>query len=308
MRCLCCGKELKNNNILWHRSCIKKFFGSDVLPEIDSEVFNESFEKLGENIVSNKKSITGVQKKLSLHLSRGNSPLRLTILGYPQGYILKPNSKEYPFIAEAEHLVMAMANECNIVTAPHALIKIKENVAYITKRIDRINNYKIHMEDFCQLSERITEYKYFGSYERCAKLIDKFSESPILDKSEFFFRLLFCYITGNSDMHLKNFSLIDNGDGFVLSPAYDLLPVKLIINDEDDLALTLNGKTRNITKNDFMKFAETIGLSNAVAVKLIKMLIKYENIFIEMVNNSILPEEIKIKFVNLIIEKIKVFK
>ena len=96
MRCLCCGKELKNNNILWHRSCIKKFFGSDVLPEIDSEVFNESFEKLGENIVSNNKSITGVQKKLSLHLSRGNSPLRLTILGYPQGYILN-QSKLTPY-------------------------------------------------------------------------------------------------------------------------------------------------------------------------------------------------------------------
>ena len=308
MKCLCCGKELINANTSWHKACIKKFFGYNTLPEIDSVLLNETLENLGENIISNNKSITGVQRKLSLHLSRDNTPLRLTLLGYPQGYILKPNSKEYPFIAEAEHLVMMMANACNIITAPHALIKIKDNIAYITRRIDRIGNDKIHMEDFCQLSERLTEYKYSGSYEKCAKIIDKFSNVPVLDKCEFFFRLLFCYVTGNSDMHLKNFSLIYNGEGFVLSPAYDLLPVKMIINDEDDLALTLNGKNRNLTKNDFLKFADTIGISYEVTNKLILKLIKCENKFIELISNSYIPEDIKIKFNNFLIDKINLFK
>ena len=308
MRCLCCGKELINNNCFWHKACINKFFGSNILPTIDSVLLNETLDELGNNIVSNNKSITGVQKKLSLHLSKDDLPLRLTLLGYPQGYILKPNSKEYPFIAEAEHLVMSMANACNIVTAPHALIKLKENTAYITKRIDRVGDNKIHMEDFCQLSERLTEYKYSGSYEKCAKIIDKYSVNPVLDKTEFFFRLIFCYITGNSDMHLKNFSLIDNGRGFVLSPAYDLLPVKIIINDEDDLALTLNGKTRNITKNDFLKFAENIGIPKSAAIKLIKKIVMFESQFIELINDSFLPNDEKVKFIDFLVKKITIFK
>ncbi len=308
MRCFCCGKELTNNNTSWHESCVKKFFGVNTLPTIDSVVLNETLDRLGLDIVSNNKSITGVQRKLSLHLSSENSSLRLTLLGYPQGYILKPNSKEYPFIAEAEHLVMMMANACGIKTAPHALIQMKENLAYITKRIDRTGTHKIHMEDFCQLSERLTEYKYSGSYERCAKIIDKFSKTPELDKSEFYLRILFCYITGNSDMHLKNFSLIKIEGEYVLSNAYDLLPVKIIINDEDDLALTLNGKTRNITKNDFLKFATTIGLSNVVVNKLINKIIKLEKKFTELINDSFLPDDEKIKFSNFLINKIKIFK
>ena len=306
MRCLCCGKELVNTNDFWHKSCINKFFGSNFLPKIDSDLLNKTLDVLGNNIISNNKSITGVQKKLSLHLSKDDLPLRLTLLGYPQGYILKPNSQEYPFIAEAEHLVMTMADACNITTVPHALIKIKDNMSYITKRVDRIGNDKIHMEDFCQLSERLTEYKYSGSYEKCAKIIDKFSISPVLDKSEFFFRLLFCYITGNSDMHLKNFSLIDSGVGFVLSPAYDLLPVKIIINDADDLALTLNGKTRNLTKNDFLKFADNIGILNSAAIKLIKKIVNLESRLIDLINNSYLPSAEKIKFIEFLTNKITV--
>ena len=129
MRCLCCGKELQNEKVNWHKGCINKFFGSNTLPEIGSDQLNETLENLGNNIISNNKSITGVQKKLSLHLSNDNTPLRLTLLGYPQGYILKPNSKEYPFIAEAEHLVMTMADACGIITAPHALITIKDNIS-----------------------------------------------------------------------------------------------------------------------------------------------------------------------------------
>lgn len=308
MRCLCCGKNLKNENDNWHKTCINKFFGTNILPEIDSCLLNETIEKLGDNIVANNKSITGVQKKLSLHLSNNNLSFRLTLLGYPQGYILKPNSKEFPYIAEAEHLVMTMANTCGIVTAPHALIKIKDNMSYITKRVDRKEQNKIHMEDFCQLSGRLTEYKYSASYEKCAKIIDKYSINPMLDKTELFYRLLFCYITGNSDMHLKNFSLIDSERGYVLSPAYDLLPVKIIINDLDDLALTLNGKTRKVTKNDFMKFGSNIGIPSLAVNKLIKKIVGLENKFIILINESFLPEEVKGEYINFIKNKINIFK
>lgn len=308
MRCLCCGKVLKNESDNWHKVCIKKFFGTNILPKIDSCLLNDTIEKLGDSIIENNKSITGVQKKLSLHLSNDQLPLRLTLLGYPQGYILKPNSEEFTYIAEAEHLVMTMADFCGILTAQHALIKIKDNMSYITKRVDRKENNKIHMEDFCQLSGRLTEYKYSGSYEKCVKIIEKYSINPVLDKTEFFYRLLFCYITGNSDMHLKNFSLIDSEGGYVLSPAYDLLPVKIIINDLDDLALTLNGKTRNITKKDFLEFAENIGIPSLAANKLIKKIIKLENEFISLINESFLPEDVKYTFINFVAEKINILK
>lgn len=308
MRCLCCGKVLKNESDNWHKVCIKKFFGTNILPKIDSCLLNDTIEKLGDSIIENNKSITGVQKKLSLHLSNDQLPLRLTLLGYPQGYILKPNSEEFTYIAEAEHLVMTMADFCGILTAQHALIKIKDNMSYITKRVDRKEKNKIHMEDFCQLSGRLTEYKYSGSYEKCAKIIEKYSINPVLDKTEFFYRLLFCYITGNSDMHLKNFSLIDSEGGYVLSPAYDLLPVKIIINDLDDLALTLNGKTRNITKKDFLEFAENIGIPSLAANKLIKKIIKLENEFISLINESFLPEDVKYTFINFVTDKINILK
>jgi serine/threonine-protein kinase HipA len=172
-------------------------------------------------------------------------------------------------------------------------------MSYITKRVDRKEQKKIHMEDFCQLSERLTEYKYSASYEKCAKIIDKYSINPMLDKTELFYRLLFCYITGNSDMHLKNFSLIDSENGYVLSPAYDLLPVKIIINDLDDLALTLNGKTRNITKNDFLKFASNIGIPSPAVNKLIQKMVRLENKFVLIINESFLPDEEKGAFINL---------
>ena len=308
MKCLCCGKEIKNNNSSWHTSCIKKFFHTTKLPILDFKDFEFQINELGESLVSNNKSVTGVQRKLSLHLSKDNNLLRLTLIGYPQGYILKPNSNEFPFIAEAEHLVMSMAKECGINTTLHALIDVCGRYSYITKRVDREENDKIHMEDFCQLSLRPTEYKYNGSYEKCAKIIDKFSSNAMLDKVELFLRIVFCYITGNSDMHLKNFSLIEKNDNVSLSPAYDLLPVKMLINDEEELALTLNGKKKNITKNDLFIFAENIGINYKVANNLISFLVKKEEHLIFMIEESLLPDEIKKSFTEYICAKINILK
>lgn len=296
MICLCCGKEIRNSDQKWHKACIKKFFNTSFVPELDF-VSEYSLNELGEKFISDSKSITGVQKKLSLHFSKEDNPSRLTLIGYPYGYILKPNSSEFPFIAEAEHLVMLMANECKIKTSPHALIKFGDSYAYITKRIDRKDNEKIHMEDFCQLSLRPTEYKYNSSYERCAKIIEKYSNDVLNDKVELFYRVCFCYITGNSDMHLKNFSLIENENKVSLSPAYDLLPVKIIINDDEDFALTLNGKKKNITKNDFIKFARSIEIDEKVAVKLIKFLVGKKDVLQKLIEESFLPNEIKLKFI-----------
>lgn len=310
MKCLYCGKTIRTENESnWHKSCIRKFFGTVELPKID---MNEAtLETLAIESTGKGFTVPGVQKKLSLHLlSQGDKP-RLTLVNYPSGYILKPQVEQFEALPESEHLAMSMADAIGIATVPHALIKIGNNYAYITKRIDRVF-YKDHveklaMEDFCQLDFRLTVDKYHGSYEQCAKIIKRFSERSRLDLSELFIRLIFFYITGNSDMHLKNFSLIETAVKsmhFVFSPAYDLLPVKVNMpEDEEDFALALNGKKTNIRKKDFYVFAENIGISKDAAQKMMAQVVGKKSLLQSMCMESYLPVHLKTSFLDLIEER-----
>ena len=219
MNCLCCGKPIietaseQEKSSQWHNRCVKKFFGTKTLPDI--EVSEEVLEQLAIESTNKGLTVPGVQKKMSLHLDNSGATPRLSLVNYPTGYILKPQTKEYPCLPEAEYLVMQMAEKAKIKTVPHALIRIKaqdNSFAYITKRIDRRDGKMLAMEDFCQLDGRLTEDKYKGSYERCAKIIRKYSSRAGLDITELFIRVVFSYIVGNSDMHLKNFSLIETDE------------------------------------------------------------------------------------------------
>ena len=201
--CLCCGKEIVSEDSSeiqnqWHKKCVKSFFGTSQFPEIS--ISNEQMEQLVSETVSKGFTIAGVQKKLSLHLSKEKEN-RLTIVGYPAGYILKPQTEEFLHLPEMECLVMRLAKVAGIKTVPNALVKLQDEFAYITKRIDRLSSKSgtelFAMEDFCQLSERLTEEKYKSSYERCAKIISQYSSNIGLDIAELFYRLVFCFVTGN---------------------------------------------------------------------------------------------------------------
>ncbi len=313
MNCLYCGKPInKENEIKWHSTCIKNFFGTTKLPTID--LTKEKLENLAIENTNKGYTVPGVQKKLSLHLSKENNP-RLTLVNYPTGYILKPPTEEYSSLPEMEYLIMKMAKVSGIQTVPFALIEIfnSEKFAYITKRIDRTftdNIKKLAMEDFCQLDERLTENKYQSSYERCAKIISKYSVQPGLDMAEFFLRLIFSFVVGNSDMHLKNFSLIETSSGstlYRLSEAYDMLSTNVVIpEDSEQFALTMNGKKKNIKKDDFFTFANTIGLPPKSVQKMINKIVNLENKFIEMCQNSYLPKDKIDALEKLIKERIKV--
>ncbi|MCQ2428123.1 MAG: HipA domain-containing protein [Clostridia bacterium] len=308
MNCLCCGKPLRSNTEQygWHKSCIRNFFGTESIPEIEFD--NRTLELLATETTQKGLTVPGVQKKLSLHLLSGDNNPRLTLVNYPTGYILKPQVSEFSSLPESEQLVMSMADVCGIATVPHALIEQNGTFAYITKRVDRIISEDhiglIAMEDFCQLDERLTQDKYKGSYERCAKIIQRFSSKVGYDLSELFMRIVFCFITGNSDMHLKNFSLIETFEGsaeYVLSPAYDLLPVNIIMpEDKEETALTLNGKKKNIRRKDFLVFAEGCGLTQSAAGKMIDMLVSKKQKLLDMCASSLLPEEMKVQFLDLI--------
>ena len=311
MRCLCCGKETLNNET-WHPSCEKKFFGTSVLPEIS--INNDLLLELAKKSVNKGITVTGVQKKMSLHLDNDGKTPRLTLINYPSGYILKPQTEEYEALPEAEYLVMSMALATGIATVPHALMKIgknNESLAYITKRIDRLSQTDmLAMEDFCQLDERLTEDKYKGSYERCAKIIDQYSYQPGLDKAELYMRLVFCFVTGNSDMHLKNFSLIETSESsgrYKLSAAYDLLPVSVILpEDTEQTALTLNGKKKRIKSEDFLQYADSIGVPEKAAFNMIKKVTSMKDQYIKMCEESYMPEQMKESLKSLIENRVSV--
>ena len=314
MNCLCCGKPLRTKEETgWHKACIKHFFMTETLPEI--EIDEQALTQLATETIQKGYTVPGVQKKLSLHLFSQTKKPRLTLINYPSGYILKPQVEEFDSLPEAEQLVMTMADSIGISTVPHALMKGKGQFAYITKRVDRIfekNDVKmLAMEDFCQLDLRLTQDKYRGSYERCAKIISKYSSRKGLDMTELYLRLLFSFVVGNSDMHLKNFSLIETGEGsgkYVLSPAYDLLPVNVVMpEDKEQFALALNGKKMNLRRKDFMVFADECGISRASAEKMIGLLVKKKETFISMCRASFLPEYMQERLCTLINDRMNLF-
>ena len=314
MNCLCCGKPLKTQDTpyQWHKSCIKNFFGTNKFPDID--VSEEILNQLAIDSTTKGYTVPGVQKKLSLHLTTGTEP-RLTLVNYPTGYILKPQTAEYSALPEMEYLVMQMAKASGIKTVPFALMKLasqNDSFAYITKRIDRENGQMLAMEDFCQLEGRLTEDKYRGSYERCGKIVSKYSVNSGLDLAEMFIRIIFSFAVGNSDMHLKNFSLIETSQQskeYVLSAAYDMLSTNVVIpEDTEQLALTTNGKKHNLHRKDFLILAETIGINPKSAEKIIDKIVKMIPAYIEMCKASYMPDDMKDALEKLMTERIEALR
>ncbi len=270
MQCLFCYKELEQGQVDFHPACSRKIFGKPEPPELPYA--EEQMIELGKSVIRSQVAVTGVQPKLSLDLEKPGKenndtkkPQRFTIVGLWGGYILKPPTKQYRQLPELEDLTMHLAELAGIATVPHSLIRMQSgNLAYITKRIDRNKKVKLHMEDLCQLTERLTEDKYKGSYEQIGKAIIKFSANPGLDLIDFFEQVIFSFLTGNADMHLKNFSLIQQSarsTEFVLAPAYDMVASALVVKgDEEEMALNLNGKKRKIQRKDFDKMLSSFSL------------------------------------------------
>ncbi len=220
--CLFCYKDAGTAG--YHTPCSKRFFGTSEVPELE---LNDSLLKdLAEKTISRHITITGVQPKLSVTLHRAATGNRLTIVGLWGQYILKPQHNSYPQMPQNEDLTMHLAELFGINTCSHCLLKASDgNLVYIAKRFDRLKDGKIHMEDFCQLSGLMTENKYKGSYERTGKLILQYCTNTGLDAVRYFEVLLFSYLTGNNDMHLKNFAVLHQAESVAFSPAFDLLNV-----------------------------------------------------------------------------------
>jgi len=261
-RCLYCYELLPEGAVDFHPKCGQKFFGTATPPELDYG--NDQMQELAKEIVIRSVAVTGVQPKLSLDIEKvPNDPKRsrFTIVGLWGGYILKPPTETFPFLPENEDLTMHLSELFGIPTASHSLIRLKSGeLAFITKRFDRSKYGKLAMEDMCQLTETLTSDKYRSSMEKVGKQIAKFSSRPGFDAVIFFEMILLSFLTGNADMHLKNFSLLTTAENdIILSPAYDLVCTKIAMpDDKDEMGLTINARKRKLRKSDFDSLATNL--------------------------------------------------
>ena len=294
--CLICGKKCLENNAV-HAKCIKRLFGVNYLPQIDLSLKEIPLKA---QAMAGKMSISGVQAKLSLKLERKTQQLK--IAATDGEYILKPQVSEWPNIPENESLCMRIASNLGIDVPLSILERLKDGTwAYIVKRFDRVKGAKRHQEDFCQILGH--DDKYTGSCEQIAGKLKEVSVFPVLDLQLFFERLLFYYLIGNGDAHLKNFSIIyDDKENIRLSPAYDIVSSKLVIPDEQDFGLSINGKRNNLKRSDFDSFADKFDIRADVCYKNI---LKKEIIY-ERIRGSELPREFKERLLYIVKERFQV--
>lgn len=300
--CLFCYDLMENGETDYHEKCCRKFFGTATSPQIPfdlSDIQELAIQVLGKSI-----SVTGVQPKISLESQRSNKKgMRFTIVGMWGNYILKPPIEEYPEMPEIEDLTMHLAVLLKIKTAEHAMVRLKSGeMAYLTKRFDRTKNGKLPLEDMAQLTSTLTENKYRGSMEKIGKIIKQYSSYPGVDLITFYELTLFSFITGNADMHLKNFSLLTNQENeIMLSPAYDLLSTKLLIRDDtEELALSINGKKSRLKKSDFISFAGQLGINDASIRNIHKKFQAKEGALHEFIDKSFLSPTMKREFKKLV--------
>ena len=305
-RCLYCYHPLEKGERDFHPGCARKFFGMEKVPVLDYTC--KDLEQLALQIIKDQTSLTGVQPKLSLHLNEHEGSQRLTIVGLWGNFICKPQTMQFKYMPETEDLTMHLAEVAKIDVVPHTLMRMADGtLCYLTKRVDRdAKGEKMAMEDMCQLTERQTEFKYKSSYERIAKAIAQYSSMPKMDVTNFFETVLFSWITGNNDMHLKNFSLYEPQDGTIrLTPAYDLLNAAILNpKDDEELALTLNGRKKRLKRTDFVAAGETMGIDPKTVDRLIGKYVRLYPRMSEFIGKSFLDEDLKNRYNEMFRERI----
>jgi len=298
-KCLYCYKELEPGMVDYHPACAKKFFGIATAPILPYT--RENMRDLARQVIRNSTSVTGVQAKMSLDINKGgkNEPSKFTVVGLWGRYIFKPESPIFRCMPELEDLTMKMAEASGINVVPHALVRLQDGeFGYLTKRVDRSEKgEKYSMLDMCQLTNRLTEHKYYGTYVQLAKTVRRYSSVPGLDVQKYWEIVLFSWIVGNSDMHCKNFSLISyDGVQYRLSPAYDLISVKLSFpqdTEEMAMAFVVGGEKIGFVRKTFLEAFKQSGLNDIVSGKLISKMFGCLPKWKELINNSFLPDFLK---------------
>ena len=304
-KCLYCYQDLEEGMVDFHPQCAKRFFGTTAVPAFPYK--HSEIKELAKEVVRSQTAVTGVQAKLSMDIEKVQHETRFTIVGLWGRFILKPQTELYPHLPELEDLTMHLAETAHIQVVPHTLVRFADGeLCYLTRRVDRTpKGERIPMEDMCQLSEKLTEHKYRGSHEQIAKIIMHYSSASKLDLVRFWEIVLFSWITGNSDMHLKNFSIYSPfSDNYQLAPAYDLLNILLVMpSDKEELALTLNAKKKKIKAQDFVSAMTNSGLDGKVIQNMFQRFRSAEEKWYDWIENSFLPQEMKTGYTMMIKER-----
>ncbi|TNE74832.1 type II toxin-antitoxin system HipA family toxin [bacterium] len=304
-RCLYCYEAVEEGQD-FHEKCSKIFFGTPKPPVIEYSL--DQMHELAKKVVERSVAVPGVQAKLSMTLVKKSihqSNTRLTVVGALGGdYIFKPPSDTFPEMPENEHVTMQIAASFGIHVVPSSLIRLNSGeLSYITKRIDRTDSgSKIHMMDMFQITEAFDKYR--SSMEKVGDTLGLYSSNPLLDKTYVFDITLFSFLTGNNDMHLKNFSMIESTSGWVLAPAYDLLNVSIILpSDTEELALTLAGKKKKLKREHFEQWGERLGLTPKQVKGSFNRMIKNKHQALHWIKRSFLSPEMKIAYLKLLDER-----
>ncbi|NTW55767.1 MAG: HipA domain-containing protein [Chlorobiaceae bacterium] len=309
-RCLYCYEPLAVDERDFHPKCSRKMFGWGTPPHLPFQ--KKQMEELLLDVVRSRTCISGVQPKLVLKTGPSAKDRAIQQFGPAAsdgGFILKLPIPGVPQICELEDLAMHMAEAAGIDTVPHCLVRMRSgSPAFLTRRIDRLKKGKRHMEDMCQITGRLTEGKYQGSYEQIAEALRRHSANPGLDVINFFEVVQFGFLTGNADMHLKHFSLIDMPErgGFSLAPVCELLPMALFTpSGGDDLALTLNGKKQRITFEDFVAALEVSSVDGIVQERMFRKFRKVLPAWESLIERSFLDRKMQKAYRELIMKKFR---
>jgi serine/threonine-protein kinase HipA len=294
-RCLYCYDHL-DEEVDFHEKCSLKFFGSTAPPKIPYSI--DRMAELAKDVVERSVSVPGVQAKLSMSVvkeAQEHGDTRLSVVGALGGqYIFKPPSDQYPEMPANEHVTMRIAEAFGIRVVPSSLIRLASGeLSYITKRIDRTDDRdKIHMLDMFQITEAYDKYK--SSMEKVGKALHNYSSNTVLDKVFYLELCVFCFLTGNSDMHLKNFSMIESRSGWILAPAYDLLNVAIVYPDDtEELALTLEGKKKKLKKEHFERLGKVLELTDKQIHGIFNRMKKCKPLASEWIEKSFLSHDMK---------------
>lgn len=306
-KCLYCYKSV-DEELDFHEKCSLDFFGSSTPPAIEYSL--NQMDELAKNVVELSIAVPGVQPKLSMSLikkTKENTDTRLTVVGSLGGhYIFKPPSNHFPEMPQNEHVTMRIADSFGIRVVPSSLIRLSSGeLSYITKRVDRTDTgEKIHMIDMFQITEAFDKYK--SSMEKVGKALGNYSDNTLLDKVFYFELVLFSFLTGNNDMHLKNFSMIESPSGWVLAPAYDLLNVAIVLpKDKEELALTLVGKKKKLKQEHFEQFGEGLGLTGKQIKGALQRMIKNKPNAFSWIDRSFLSTDMKTAYIDVLDSRYK---
>ncbi|MBN7796647.1 type II toxin-antitoxin system HipA family toxin [Parahaliea mediterranea] len=305
----------------YHDAAFKKLFGSlkvsPVLPFSRSE-FKQDSVKYTKGM-----SISGVHQKLSLIIDANGY---LSPVNQGGEFILKPSPEEFPFAAENEHAAMLISDLLGIDTAHCGLVAFSDGeLAYVTKRFDRLaNGQKRHQEDLLQGFNMQSDRKYDKSYEEAGRLVFEMTDGKKSVVSDYLRRVVYAYLIGNSDLHLKNLSLQKNEDNKThfydkLSPNYDCLFTDTYESLEDAgffaLDLFKDGETTGEydhygypTGYDFLELCRRLDIPTTIFAKFVDLIVKRKSEVIEMINRSFMPEKMKEKALETVEDRLRVMQ